>query len=247
MADWVPTYLYREEDLGLTKSSLIVGASTVVGGVAGTLFGSFAGDRLVLRGVKNAYFLVSGSTMGVSTVAIFVLLLLRNSLALSVVFLVIGQLFLFGWSGLTNAILANAVSPLIRTRAFSVQILLVHALGDAISPPIVGAISDATGSLRTACLLFPVAQAVAAAFFLYGWFFLDPLPIDRLIPLDDASSPPPAASAVAASSGAAAATESTTLRTNSDSLALTNESESIGVSGAAVDNSAIDLDAIRIR
>ena len=52
--------------------------------------------------------------------------------------------FLFFNTGPTNTILANVTHPSIRAQAFAINIFIIHALGDAISPPIIGAIADAT-------------------------------------------------------------------------------------------------------
>jgi MFS family permease len=47
--------------------------------------------------------------------------------------------------------------------AFAINIFAIHALGDAVSPAIIGMLSDAFG-LRSAMLITPVAIAVAAFF-----------------------------------------------------------------------------------
>jgi hypothetical protein len=50
--------------------------------------------------------------------------------------------FLFFNTGPSNTILANVTRPSIRATAFAVNILVIHALGDVISPPIIGLLSD---------------------------------------------------------------------------------------------------------
>ena len=49
---------------------------------------------------------------------------------------------LFFNTGPSNTILANVTRPSIRATAFAVNILVIHALGDVISPPIIGLLSD---------------------------------------------------------------------------------------------------------
>lgn len=100
----------------------------------------------------------------------------------------VAQVFLWLNSGPINAILANSgttyeylssshkifslkVPATIRTRAFSLQILLIHLLGDAISPLIIGAISDATGSLRKAAIIVPFALFLGSVMWGLGWYF----------------------------------------------------------------------------
>lgn len=50
--------------------------------------------------------------------------------------------------------------------------LLIHLFGDAISPSIVGAISDASGSLRKAFALVPLTLALAVVAWGAGWCFV---------------------------------------------------------------------------
>ncbi len=74
------------------------------------------------------------------------------------------QVFLWFYNGPSNALLANCVDARIRTRAFSISIFLGHALGDAISPALVGAISDGTGSLALGVRLLPALPATRTSF-----------------------------------------------------------------------------------
>jgi hypothetical protein len=41
-----------------------------------------------------------------------------------------------------NTVLANVSHPAIRSSAFALNILVIHALGDAVSPTIIGFIAD---------------------------------------------------------------------------------------------------------
>lgn len=78
----------------------------------------------------------------------------------------------------------------VRTRAFGIQIFLMHALGDAISPSIIGAISRALGdpipdaqadaisnvqgdpeALRIAAIPIPVVLFGALVAWSLGWYF----------------------------------------------------------------------------
>ena len=59
---------------------------------------------------------------------------------------------LFFNTGPANTILANVVPSGIRSSAFAINILIIHALGDVISPPIIGVIADGS-SLHMAFLV----------------------------------------------------------------------------------------------
>jgi len=57
----------------------------------------------------------------------------------------LAEFSLFLSAGPTNSIVANSVPASIRARAFGFLILFIH-FGDAVSPTLVGVISDLTGS-----------------------------------------------------------------------------------------------------
>ncbi len=50
--------------------------------------------------------------------------------------------FLFMNIGPANTAIANVTDPAVRSTAFAVNIFVIHALGDAISPPLIGAVAD---------------------------------------------------------------------------------------------------------
>ena len=61
--------------------------------------------------------------------------------------------FLFFNTGPTNTILANVTHPLLRAPGFALNILVIHLLGDAVSPPIMAAIAASTPTLPWFCSL----------------------------------------------------------------------------------------------
>jgi hypothetical protein len=81
------------------------------------------------------------------------------------------QFFLWFYSGPINAVLVNTVSANLRVRAFSLSILAIHLGGDAISPSVVGWLSD-RGGLPSALTLIPLAMGVGALVWGVGWRYL---------------------------------------------------------------------------
>jgi MFS family permease len=79
---------------------------------------------------------------------------------------------LFFYTGPGNTILANVVSSEIRGTAFAINVLVIHALGDVISPPLIGAVADRS-SLQFAFLLTSTLIAVGALLWLAGARSLD--------------------------------------------------------------------------
>lgn len=166
LADWFPVFLQRHRGMSIEVSGRCVGMSTVVGGLGGTLIGGLLGDRLK-RWTRQPYLALSGWSMVLAT--IFGLLALRlTDPTLVVVMLFLAQFFLWFYNGPINAIVANSVPSALRVRAFAFSIFLIHALGDAISPSIVGAVSDHLG-LPRAIQLVPLAMGVGALVWLYAW------------------------------------------------------------------------------
>ncbi|HXX53934.1 MAG TPA: MFS transporter [Thermodesulfovibrionales bacterium] len=163
LAQWFPTFLYRMHRLDVAKGNTLFGAITVVAGIAGTLAGGWLGDRLQRRS-KKGYLVISGWGFVIG-LPIMVYALVTPSLwgCLSAVFL--GEFFLFLNTGPLNTVIVLITQPEMRAMAFAINIFFIHALGDAVSPTILGWFSDMLG-LQTALLVTPVA-IVCAAFFCF--------------------------------------------------------------------------------
>jgi predicted MFS family arabinose efflux permease len=165
LAAWFPTYLIREAGMGVGAANQMFGAVTVAAGVAGTLAGGWIGDRLQRR-TRKAYLLLSGIGLLLGVPA-SLLAILQVAHPAAPVFIFVAEWFLFLNTGPLNAVIVNVTRPAVRPRAFALNIFLIHFLGDAVSPAILGAVSDTAG-LRTALLLAPVMLALAGALCLAG-------------------------------------------------------------------------------
>jgi MFS transporter, Spinster family, sphingosine-1-phosphate transporter len=165
LAAWVPTYLVRVRGMGLAEANLVFGLLTLVSGIGGTMAGGWLGDRLLPR-VPTAYLLVSGLGLALSVpCAAAVILLEDRTWVLIAIFL--AEVFIFLNTGPLNAIIANVSRSGVRATAYAVNIFVIHALGDAISPTIVGMVSDRVG-LSAAFWIAPGALALAALFCFWG-------------------------------------------------------------------------------
>jgi len=168
LAQWVPSFLHRTFSLDVARGNTLFGMLTVVAGIVGTLAGGWLGDRLQ-RTSAAGYLHVSaaGFLIGAPMAA---LAILSSSLPLCLGAIFAAELFLFLNTGPLNTVLVNVVAPNRRSLGFAINIFAIHALGDAISPAIIGALSDAWG-LTAALLVTPLAVLVAAGFaFLAGRF-----------------------------------------------------------------------------
>ncbi len=166
LADWFPTYLQRNRGMSIEMSGHYVGMSAVVGGLLGTITGGFLADRLK-KWTRQSYMALSGWSMLLATIFGFFALTLQNAMS-AVIMLFFAQFFLWFYNGPVNAMLTNCVPSALRVRAFAFTILLIHILGDAISPTIVGLASDYIG-LQAAIQLVPIAMGMGAVIWLYTW------------------------------------------------------------------------------
>ena len=153
LAFWMSAYLEergRKETVdvvladGITIDAVTMfGVVTATAGLVATLLGGLAGDFLRPR-IKGAYFLVSGVVMVLGFPMI--LLFLATPFPLAWVFGFFAVFCLFFSTGPTNAILANVAHPSLRATGFALNIFVIHAFGDAISPLVLGFIAGWTGT-----------------------------------------------------------------------------------------------------
>jgi MFS family permease len=169
MSYWMPAYLSHDRGLG-DGAKMKFGAITVVAGLAATVLGGIAGDKLRSR-FGGSYFLVSG--IGILLAAPFVIGMLYVPFPLAWVLLSGAIFFLFFNTGPSNTALANVVSPSIRASAFAVNIFMIHAIGDAPAPPILGYIADHHG-WNAAFGVVAGFMVIAGAIWLIGMPHLKP-------------------------------------------------------------------------
>lgn len=167
IAFWM-AYFLKEKPGAPAAVTTIFGGITVVAGLVATLLGGWLGDKLRAR-IPGSYFLVSGCAMLAGFP--FMLLTVYATFPMVWVWLSLACFCLFFNTGPTNTILANVTHPSIRAAGFALNIFVIHALGDVISPVIIGIVSDRS-SMTTAFGLVGGMFLVAGAFWLAGMKFL---------------------------------------------------------------------------
>ncbi len=170
LAYWMPEYLDQSgaPDVGPIGPRTMFGGITALAGLISTLAGGMAGDWLRPR-FAGSYFLVSGIALIIGFP--MVLLVLWADYPWKWVFIFFTVFFLFFNTGPTNTILANITHPTMRASAFALNILVIHALGDAISPPLIGWISGEE-HLDRGFVVVSLAMLVGGVFWLVGAQFL---------------------------------------------------------------------------
>jgi MFS transporter, Spinster family, sphingosine-1-phosphate transporter len=136
---WMPSFLQRIEGHTQSSAAFLMGAITVVTGLGGTITGGIIAQRWS-RKTSKALYLVPAISAALAVPPALVCFfgpksLTIHSLALAIFFIFLG-------TGPVNAATVNAVRPEIRATALAGQLFIIHALGDAISPRVIGAVSD---------------------------------------------------------------------------------------------------------
>ncbi len=177
---WIPSYIYEVRGAEFRPPPLVpdakllaeinttFGIIAVVAGLLGTILGGWLGDKLRPR-FGGAYFLVSGCAILAAFPA--TVMMLRTPFPGAWAFVFLAVFFLFFNTGPANTALANVTSPAVRSTAFAMNIFVIHAFGDAISPPLIGWIAGKS-SMNTAFYLVSLVMIVASAFWLIGTRYL---------------------------------------------------------------------------
>jgi MFS family permease len=165
LATWMPTYFVRERHLTLGNATFLFGIVLVVAGLVGTLVGGALGDRLARRRA-DAHFLFSGLGL-LASIPFTLLSILSPHPAIFWPSMFVTLLLVFSNYGPLNAAMANVLPPDLRARGFAVYSFCIHLLGDAFSPWLVGAASDAVG-LRLPVLMSGLLLAMGGLVLLAG-------------------------------------------------------------------------------
>jgi MFS family permease len=174
---WAAPFLYRKLCLDLHRADFLFGAITVVTGLAGTVIGGWIGDRWPGPDRARAYLRVC-AVSSIVAAPLGLLALFMSTPAGFLIMLGLCELALFISVSPINAAILTCVPPALRAMAMAASIFMMHLLGDLISPPLIGAISDHFGDKPTQCsgavglqiglYTLPVALAVSAAIWWYG-------------------------------------------------------------------------------
>jgi MFS family permease len=168
---WMPSFLQRIDGRSQSSAAYIMGAITVVCGLGGTITGGAIAQRWS-RTNSKALYLVPAISSAIAVPPALLCFFGPHTLTLYGLGAAIFLIFL--GTGPVNAATVNAVRPEIRATALAGQLFIIHALGDAISPRIIGAVSDrSTLNLGLASTL--ITMLIAAVIFFLGASYAPPL------------------------------------------------------------------------
>jgi len=159
LAAWMPTFLVRLHGLSLTEAGVSFGLVTAAAGLVGTALGGWLGDRAALSDPAG-HLSVSGIGLLLAVPATALAIAVRDPTIFWAA-TALAEILVFLNTGPLNAVIVGVASSRIRASAVAANILAIHLLGDALSPSIVGLLSDHLG-LRAALAIMPPLLFVAA-------------------------------------------------------------------------------------
>lgn len=165
LSAWMPTYLHRFFHLETGQAGLIFGSMVIAAGAIGTFTGGRLADRL-LKKTNYAYFIVIAASL-LLTIPFAAAGILSHRMPFSLITFFLAMTLIFVPMGPISASLVALSSRKTRSMAFAVNIFLIHALGDALSPALIGRMSDLFGLkmafLGCLALLLPACVFLHAA------------------------------------------------------------------------------------
>jgi MFS transporter, Spinster family, sphingosine-1-phosphate transporter len=170
---WMPSFLQRIDGRSQSSAAYIMGAITVVAGLGGTIIGGTIAQKWS-RTNSKALYLVPAISAAIAVPPALLCFFGPHSLTLYGLAAAIFLIFL--GTGPVNAATLNAVRPEIRATAMAGQLFIIHALGDAISPQIIGTVSDHS-NLNIGLASTLVTMLLAAIIFFNGARYAPPLQI----------------------------------------------------------------------
>jgi predicted MFS family arabinose efflux permease len=160
-AVWMPTFFHRTYDLSVGRAGTLFGAITVMGGLVGSLLGGWLAD-LLRRRAADADLIVSGAGL-IAGMPLAAAAIMAASLPMAVGALFLAETMLFLNMGPLNAAIVSVTRLETRSMAFAANILVIHLLGDAASPFLIGWGSDLFGlsrALLAACAALGLGGAL---------------------------------------------------------------------------------------
>jgi MFS transporter, Spinster family, sphingosine-1-phosphate transporter len=171
ISTFLPTFFVRFASMSVARAGTLAGAITVVDGVLGTVVGGWIAQRWS-RTNHRALYLISAWSPLLAIPAAAVVFFGPRAFFLPGTF--IAEFLLFLGTGPLNAAIVNSVAASIRSTAIALNLFIIHALGDAISPRLIGIVSDAS-DLRIGLSITLIALAASGTILFVGSRYAPPL------------------------------------------------------------------------
>ncbi len=167
---WLPSFAVRVHGFSENEAGLLIGAVTVLTGAAGVLSGGFLADRLLHRTPSGRLLTIGASFVVASPLALAAILVPDRTLF---VVLAAPAMYLFTfYSPCMGPLVHQVTRPNLRATATAFYLLVIHILGYATAPPVVGWFSDQTGDLRLGMVMALLVALVGGLVGLWGTRFV---------------------------------------------------------------------------
>jgi MFS transporter, Spinster family, sphingosine-1-phosphate transporter len=170
-AAWAPKYLCQHLRMDLQEADFWFGVILVVTGLFATFVGGQWGDRCPGEDRPRANLRLCAVTMIIGLPFSIACLVAGSPLGFFAG-IAAANFALFLSTSPINVVILQSVPAELRASAMALSIFAIHLLGDLVSPPLIGAISDAS-SLRAAMFILPCALAAAG----FVWWRGSALPV----------------------------------------------------------------------
>jgi len=164
---WMPQFLYSERHYTLESANLMFGIIVVIDGFVAAIAGGWLGDFLLPR-MKSSYYFVSAVSMALGVPVMIVALFAHGKAMVPAI--AVAAFFLLLNTAPLNAAVINSVGAHIRVTALSVNLFIIHILGDVPSPTMMGWVADKR-SLQASFTLPVIAMGISSAILFYGMKF----------------------------------------------------------------------------
>ncbi|HWC04036.1 MAG TPA: MFS transporter [Methylomirabilota bacterium] len=151
---WLPLYLHRVKHFSVPEASFWFGVLSAAGGFLGVVSGGYIGDLLARRTPAGHLLTIAGGFLLAAPAGIVMMLARDRTVFLPALFFAVTFLVLY--IGSVNAVIHNVVHPALRATAVAIFVFIVNLGGAALSPAVVGLVSDRRQSLQAAMLMLPI-------------------------------------------------------------------------------------------
>ena len=169
LMSWLPSYFNRVQGLPMDKASL-KSSLIMLMAIFGSPLGGYLADRWLKKRV-NARLLFSALSSTVTGIIFMAGFYFLQGPAQFYLFLA-GGTTAIAFASSAIAVTQDVVHPGLRATAYSLCVIIMHLLGSALGPLVVGLLSDRYG-IQTALALLPLAALWAGLLFFIGSFFYE--------------------------------------------------------------------------
>jgi MFS transporter, Spinster family, sphingosine-1-phosphate transporter len=172
ISTWLPTFFHRFAGYSVAGAGLTAGEITAIDGLLATIAGGWLAQIWLRRNHRALYLISAWSAIFAIPFGVVVFF---GPLRLMLPAAYVAEFWIFFSTGPLNAAIVNSVSAPIRATAISVNLFMIHLLGDFPSPHFIGWVSD-NHNLRVGLGATLITLAISGVILFGGSRFAPRLP-----------------------------------------------------------------------